>query len=681
MAQRSRSWTLQVTALIGVLLLAALLRLWQIDTIPPGFHFDEAFEGLEAWRIFTDPTYRPIFLTGNFGVPPFNAYANALAFAIAEALGVPAGPTVMRTTAALFGLLGVVAIFALAGEMRRAAPDRLSPAFPWLAAAALAGMRWHVHFSRMGIEPILVPLLWTSAAWLLLRAWRTGAWWAYGALGLVLALGMYVYQAAWFIPWLIAATALHLLLAAPANPAKGALLPRNRRGLALAAGVAVVGILPLVRFFWEQPDLLWMRPAQIAIVGQTASPADDTLGAALWATAKMFGPFGTPGDLDPRRNLPGAPALNLWEVLPFYMGLGLALRNLRRPVMALPLIGLVGLLLPGVISEYAPHFHRVLGAAAPAALCMGIGLDWIWRTPARWITARPAQLAGPILALLLLTAGTVTSAQLYFVRWAALPDLFYAFDEGLWELGQWVGAQPGDAPIYISPQGDNHPTLAFAWRPQPDGHTADAPPQPVRFDGRTIFPLTAGANAQSEQYAVIEHEDWRTPLLLPEVLPSAAVIHQILDPAGAVYAQVYRRPPGTLPARPPQIPLTIDLGDGIGLVGYDLQPQPLHRGASLYLQLHWLVDAPPTGDWTVFTHLLATDGSLAAGFDSRPGRGALPTTHWQAGWRILDEYEIILPVDFPPGQYHLHIGLYRPDGARMPATPAGLTLGLVEIYE
>ncbi len=49
---------------------AILFRFWRIDSLPPGFHFDESFEALEAWRIFTDPTYRPIFLEGNFGVAP-----------------------------------------------------------------------------------------------------------------------------------------------------------------------------------------------------------------------------------------------------------------------------------------------------------------------------------------------------------------------------------------------------------------------------------------------------------------------------------------------------------------------------------------------------------------------------------------------------------------------------------
>ena len=74
--------------------------------------------------------------------------------------------------------------------------------------------------------------------------------------------------------------------------------------------------------------------AQVVIVGHTPSPADTGVLAATWATAKMFGPFGAPGDLDPRRNLPGAPALNLWHALPFYLGLAWAVRHSRRPAPA-----------------------------------------------------------------------------------------------------------------------------------------------------------------------------------------------------------------------------------------------------------------------------------------------------------------------------------------------------------
>ena len=681
--QGTRTIWAQRAALFAILLLAALLRLWEIDTIPPGFHFDESFEGLEAWRILSDSSYRPIFLEGNFGVPPLNAYANALTFAVVEWLGGEAGPTAMRVTAAIFGVLGVWAIFALGQEIRRLAPEVVSPALPWLAAASLAGMRWHLHFSRMGIEPVMVPMFWALATWLLLRAWRTGAWWAYGALGLTLALGMYAYQGAWVIPPLVALTALHLLWTSRTERAQQG---RRWSGLVVAAVIAVLGLLPLVFFFVEQPDLLVMRPAQIAIVGQTASPADSSISNALWATAKMFGPFGSPGDLDPRRNIPGAPALNVWQAIPFYGGLLLALWHSRRLArrssvgMALVVVGLVGLLLPGMISEYAPHFHRILGASAPVALLCGIGLDQVWQA-SNGVKARTVRAVGPIAAALLLVAATVTSAQDYFVRWATLPDLFYAFDEGLWELGQWVAQQQSGHAIYISPQGDNHATLAFAWRDQPTDKTHTVPPNPIRYDGRYILPLVAGENQYPEHYAVIEHEDFRTRLLLPGVFPTLTTDFVVYDPAGQVYAQVTTRPAATPPMRAPKIPMEVTVGDGITLLGYDILPEPVVVGGSLYVQYHWQVSAPPTTNWTVFTHVVDSGGNVVAGFDSPPGRGSLVTLRWQAGWRVLDEYELLLPAELPPGDYTLRMGLYDAAGNRLPAAGAGVELGPITLAQ
>jgi hypothetical protein len=683
--------------------LALVLRLWQIDQLPPGFHFDEAFEGVEAWRILTDPTYRPIFITGNFGVLPLNVYANTGMFALVTWLGGSAGPTAMRLTAALFGVVGVLTLYALAGELRHLTQGRiqLSPAFPLLAAATLAIMRWHIHFSRMGIEPILVPLLWTGATWLFLRGYRRQGWISFVGSAFCLAAAMYTYLGAWIIPLLMIPTCVWLLIWSRGSEDAiiGDLsgfpnltdLSAGRRlfmGAILTAGVALLLVAPLGWFMFQNPDLILLRPAQLSIVGATESPADSGLGAALWATAKMFGPVGTPGDLDPRRNVPGLPALSPWLALPFYLGLLLALRWVSQPAYALPLIGLVGLLLPGVFSEYAPHFHRILGAAAPAALLCGIGLDrlWQWRI-GRFAWTRVVRWG----AIGLLGLGGISESYSYFVTWARLPDLFYAFDVGLWQMGQTIAAQPATTQVYLTPRSADHPTLAFAWTIRKDAHGNEAH-VPVTFDGRNIFPFraqTTGTDPPStvdlytDLYAVIEHEDFRTPLLLPSLFPTATVSQEIQDSQGELYARFYQRPLAMASQRLPQQSQQATLGDGIDLVGYDVQPAALKAGEILYLQLYWAVTAAPTADWTVFTHLVQRDDqgkvTVVAGRDSQPGAGSLPTQRWQPGWQILDEYQIPLPSDLAAGEYELAIGLYQPSGERLPAAAEGLFLGKVTI--
>lgn len=670
---------LPALVLILTIALALALRLWRIDATPPGFHLDESFEGFEAWRILTDATYRPIFLTGNFGVPPLNAYANVLMFWLFQAFGAAPGPTAMRVTAASFGVLGVLAVYAAARELQFL-DRRLSSAFPLFAAASLAVMRWHLHFSRMGIEPIITPLLWAAAVWLQLRGWRRGHWADFAGCGVLLAACIYTYQGAWVIPLVIAALTVLLvgrtLFGGAANEPRPnlerALGFRSRMlGPGIAAFTATLLVAPLLWFFWRNPELLLLRPSQIVIVGATNSPADDTLWHTAWATLRMYWPLDATGDLDPRRNLPGAPVLSLWQALPFFAGLLLSLWHWRRPASAILVLSLAGLLSVGVLSEYAPHFHRILAASAPTALLCAVGLDWLWqRRPAPAPFVRWATLA-------LLTATLVTTARDYFVRWAALPDLYYAFDAGLWDVGRWIARQPADAAIYLTPRSTDHPTLAFALATAPQPHA-----WPVTFDGRTTFPLAAQPVDHPEVYLAIEPEDFRTRLLLHDIFPDAAVITTFTDAAGQVYANAYERPPGMAAQRPPLTERQVAVGDGLSLLGYDVQPASLRSGQILYLQLHWLVATTPGADWTVFAHLVDPTRSAGApqtGFDSPLGGGNLPTTRWRPGWRVLDELQIALPAGLPPGDYRLEVGLYQSTGARLPADGAPIVLGTVTV--
>jgi hypothetical protein len=681
-----KSWV-GLLGMIGVFVVAAAFRLWRIDNLPPGFHFDESFEGLEAWRILTDPSYRPVFLTGNFGVGPVNSYANAVTFALFAFFGGEPGPTAMRATAALFGVLGVLATWAAASEVRRLDPTRLTLAFPFFAAALLATMRWHVHFSRIGIEPILVPLQAGAALWLLLRGRRRGGWLAFAGCGALLALSIYTYQGAWILPLLLVGVWVILWWHDRTQEEAGRdSVRRLWYGGFVIAVTAIVLLLPLLRFFWEQPELFLLRPEQIA-AGSAQAGTHQTLWESTLAYLLMFVPLVQAGDLDPRRNLPGVAALNLWQAIPFWIGMLLAIWRVRRPAYSILLLMLAGLLLPGILSDYAPHYHRVLGAAAPVALLGGVGLDAIWRLWSERRTAndaevapwRPAGLAWVgWLSVALLVAGTVISARDYFVRWAALPDLFYAFDVGLWKIGQGIAAQPADTPIYLTPRSADHPTLAFAWETRPDSHGA-----PITFDGRALFPLRAGSNPKLEQYIVIEDEDFRTRLLLPELFPTATVTEWLQDWQGRTYANQYLRPAQSEPQRSPASLAPFELGDGIALAGYDAQTATLDVGRMLYVQLYWDVAAAPEQTWTVFVHLLdeaARDGAQrVAGVDSQPGAGSLPTTRWQAGWLILDEYQMLLPPDLPAGEYMLSIGLYTGEGARLPIDGGSLQIGEVTI--
>lgn len=693
MTRRTR-WLLFLT-IIGV---AVALRFWRLTSLPPGFYLDESYEGIEAWRILTEPTYRPVFLSVNSGVLPLNAYANALTFGLFRLFGGEAGPLAMRVTAACFGVLGVAALYGLAVEIQQLAKPRLSHAFPFFAAAMLAMMRWHIQFSRIGIEVILAPLLWASALWLLFRGWRTRQWLNFAGCGVMVAACLYAYQAIWIIPLLMIAVALLLLMEdaqtqgrldlpkenIPFSPLRVVRSqPSHLFGLVVAGVVALLLFLPFGWYIWQHPDILTLRASQAVSLTGTDRDIQPSIARSVRQTALMYLPLPGFGDLNVQHNIPGAPVLNLWQALLFFLGLGLVAWRLRQPVYALLLLSLVGLLLPGAPTKHAPAFHRLLGAAAPTALLCALALDWLWQARPdalvrrRWLAhTRWGRRPLAWVSVLVLLLGGLTATYEYFGQWAALPELYYAFDAGLWQIGRQLAQTPPTMPVYLSPKESSYPTLVF---PLLTHHHA----APVSFDGRHIFPLTAQVSAQPELYVIIERSDFRSRLLLPEIFPTATVQQELFDRTGQVYARYYLRPAGAVPQRAPHHPLAVTLGDGIALAGYDVMPTALHRGKILYLQLHWRVQAKPTAAWTVFAHVVARDAAgqqpVVAGHESQPGEESLPTSDWQVGWRILDEYQIALPDNLTPGKYLLQIGLSQANGVHLPPGEPGVDLGKVKI--
>ena len=76
------------------------------------------------------------------------------------------------------------------------------------------------------------------------------------------------------------------------------------------------------------------------------------------------------------------------------------------------------------------------------------------------------------------------------------------------------------------------------------------------------------------------------------------------------------------------------------------------------LTLFWQADTIPQTDYTVFVHILNSQGNLVAQADSPPAAGTYPTSLWDSGEIIKDQR--LLPA-LSPGDYTLSVGLYRPD--------------------
>ncbi|MCB0172725.1 MAG: DUF2079 domain-containing protein [Anaerolineae bacterium] len=106
----------------------------------------------------------------------------------------------------------------------------------------------------------------------------------------------------------------------------------------------------------------------------------------------------------------------------------------------------------------------------------------------------------------------------------------------------------------------------------------------------------------------------------------------------------------------PLFPIQAQFGSAIHLTGYRLMA---HRETGLQVLLKWVTTEPLPTNFTVFIHLLASDGTLVSQSDAFPRwLTPQPTSQWLPQQSLLDSHLLSLPADLPPDTYTLQLGWY-----------------------
>ena len=105
-------------------------------------------------------------------------------------------------------------------------------------------------------------------------------------------------------------------------------------------------------------------------------------------------------------------------------------------------------------------------------------------------------------------------------------------------------------------------------------------------------------------------------------------------------------------------PTDIGLGQIVRWRGYDLPGEPVEPGTAVPITVCWQVEAPIDRDWKTFIHLVDETGAGFAQVDQVPLGQYHPPSAWQPGRLLVDQYELPLPPDLPPGRYQLLFGWY-----------------------
>lgn len=641
-----------MVVLLCITALAAGLRFYRIDRLPPGLSYDEALNNLFAFRIqsLLPP---PVFIPQEFGEEPAHMVLIAILYRLAGHPFAEAG----RLASAIGGVVAVFALYFAAREMfRSSVSDGEATLIGLLSAGVLAILYWHVHYSRLGMEPTMVTTFSVPAFYLFWLALNRRRWYWFGLAGAALALCLYTYAAGYVLPLIVV---LYLLWRWGTQP--NTLKAEWRSALVYVTGAFVV-YAPHLIFFIRHPEWLTTRPAQ-------ATGSKNGAMQVILNVGRMVGGLVWRGDTNLRLNLPGRPALDPLQSITFIVGVWHGLGRSLRPGTIFAVIWFVVMLIPSVFSDVAPHFGRALGATPPLAILIALGLVQISKVKFQISNFKWTIWIGVMTVAVMLGYSTVTMARDYFVTWARDPGLFTAFDVGLRQSAEYLASLPRDDLISLSPVDRDLPIFRFTFH--------DDVSRLKTFNGRrcTVYPVQPGHDFT---HVAIVAEESNSLQALQRVFPSGQVV-KTFKSLSSPYAVAFRVNKDTLAQVPPEGKAVFTLAEKeIVLVrGGVPSNKVFHIGDTLPITVAWQSHHPLDMNLTIFVHLSPMpDSPPIAQEDAQPCDNSYPTTWWAPG-EIIEEYRrVVIPANAPPGQYVLTTGIYDlATGQRLPVRSPGAPPG------
>ncbi len=654
---------------LGLLLAAFFMRVWQLNDVPPGLHHDEVIIAQAAKDILRG---RPaIYFTGGYGQEPLYHYVLAGFFTF---LG--ANAFVLRLTSAFIAMLGLAVAFRLTRRLFS----------PVIAVGALAWMSislWPIFFARVGLRGILLPVLTMLAAYFLWKALHSSRLGPYVLAGSLLGLSIYTYQASRVFPVIFAVFFVYLAFTHHSS------LITDHAGLLRRAGVFFVSALlvaaPLIVY------LTVINPSAEERVVDLSGPLTQLRNGdpseVIHSTWNTLGMFTIAGDAVPIYNVSGRPVFPepIGAAL-FYIGLALCFWRWKQPAYAFMLIWFFISLIPAMVTPFSPNFVRTIAAWPAPFVFAGVGMQWIG-AQADWLRGRLAKWSPGKSVVIAVFAGVLAfNAGLtyrdYFLDWPR-GDYVRFWQQATWtEAVRALNGDPSSVPVAasgLSIQDFDPQTFDLL------GVRSDVKVKWFDCRNAVLFPTMPGnARYLIPAFFSCDADLWSTWLPGSKVLAqprwpdTGNVIFSLQqsDPIEVYQTYIGIRERGNqtvfvggehFDAQNPAADLVSigapDFG-GLKSFGMDLQSSTVHAGDTFDFLTFWRVMQPVSPPLKIFIHVTAPDGKIVAQWDGLDVNiGTLET-----GDVFVQRHRLDLPADLLPGPYRVSLGVYHPDsGQRLTA--------------
>ncbi len=647
--------------LIVILLVAAFLRLYRLDEIPPGVTHDEADTGYFVEVVYRTGRCSQVETPYGYAYKPFSMYLGALFMALFGA-----NDLALRLHTVFLGMLLVVFTYLWA--------RRLFGLAVGLGSAALVAVSyWTVSMSRVALNISSAPPLFAGAVYFLWRALSAGEkrrWWAWGAFVLLLTASFYAYESA-----LAASISLGMLLV---------YLAAFHRPLFCRHAASFIGALFLVGLL-VAPHLLdpgsWGRTNTLS--GPVREAIQGNFEPLMGNAASTLATFSFSGDSFVTYNLPGRSIFDPITSLFFYGGIVLCLWRWKRPAYAFVLVWMAAGLVPALITgEWISTSH---GNAAqspvltlPVLCAVEVGRFVARRFGPRWLRFFAAA------CMIWLAVVAALTGYDYFVRWGQSPDARAAYFHNLVSTVDYLedGDYSGDVALsspfpdvpldpFIADMRLHRGDVRVRWFDArwavvfPDAERGlfvlppNAPLDPYfaeRLDLQLVERVALHPEDVDPYFDVFE---WRPRAAFSDMLRE---VSQVVSVGGETRDLPVSFAPSTGSGR-----------GGVELVAYDLLTPQVAPGGTVTLATFWRIRDPGALEpvdprhygraATLFVHVLDAEGEIV----DQDDRLDAPAWDWRVGDAFAQIHRVRLDNGVPPGSYDLAVGIYnRHTAERLP---------------
>lgn len=432
--------------LLAIIAAAIFLRLWKLDSIPPGLYPDVAINGNNALETLRTGNFK-VFYPENNGREGLFMWLISFSFLLF-------GPSVwsIKIVAALIGILTIIGLYLLTKELFvQSTGDedkRKAEIIALLSAFLLATSFWHISFSRIGFRMIFIPFILVFGFYFLFKGLKSQKLSAMIISGIFFGLGFYTYISYRFVVFLLPLTLFLWWLAYNKQKQVKQFLKFVVFCLVFAGAVA----LPLGIYFLGHLGDFTGRTAGVSIFGQ-----ENPLKAFAISLTAHLAMFNVYGDANWRHNFSGASMLPFSVGILFLMGFFASIKEIKNSIKnknnpsfivhSFLIAWFFIMLLPGILTyEGIPHALRVVGVIPVVYMFAALGGIHIYSWFYKNVKNKKLLVLASVLFLIMTAAGQFDK---YFFKWGARNEVKGAFAVDFVEIGNYLNSLRSEDQKYV----------------------------------------------------------------------------------------------------------------------------------------------------------------------------------------------------------------------------------------